>query len=311
MAQEYRNLWRMYLQGKTPEVEEEPPDELLEADLPGLVDKAIKAHENSISRYDAILVDEGQDFNLIWWNLLRSVLRSGGEMMLVADAAQDLYGRSTKWTEKSLENAGFRGSWFQLEGSYRFPPDFVPYLRRFVEDFIGASEGNLPTAVQGELFEQVRLRWIQVREDKAVEACVKAVCELPQFAAPFPVSWADITMLVGSHRFGMRCLEALNSRKIQVNHVFGKDHASRKVRKLGFWMGDARLKGATVHSFKGWESRAMVIFIRQLKTQEDASAIYVALSRLKRSPKGSVLTVVCCAPELEAYGKTWQQFDRL
>lgn len=312
MEQEYRSLWRAYLQGRMPEEEQDPPDELLETDLPRLVEKAIQAGEELVSRYDAVLVDEGQDFNLRWWSLLRSVLRPGGEMMLVADITQDLYGRSSKWTETSLENAGFRGGrWFQLEGSYRFPPDFVLHLRRFAEDFIPAAEGNLPAAVQGELFEQLRLRWIQILEERAVDGCVQAVCELPQFAAPLPVSWADITLLVGSHRFGLRCVEALNARRIQVNHVFGKDHASRKERKLGFWMGDARLKGVTVHSFKGWESRAMVVFIGRWKAQDHGYASYVALSRLKRSPKGSVLTVVCCAPELEEYGKTWPVFERL
>jgi hypothetical protein len=108
---------------------------------------------------------------------------------------------------------------------------------------------------------------------------------------------------------GIQCLEELNARKIQVSHVFGTDQGSKKQRKLHFWMGDARLKGATVHSFKGWESRAMVIFIGRSRTQDDLSAAYVALSRLKRSPNGSVLSVVCSAPELEEYGKTWPAFQ--
>jgi hypothetical protein len=233
-------------------------------------------------------------------------------MMLVADTTQDLYGRSSRWTESRLENAGFRGGpWYQLEGSYRFPPSFVPYVRQFIEQFIPTAEGNLPTAIQGDLFEHVRLQWLQVSESKAVEVCVQTVCELPQFAAPLPVSWADITLLVGSHRMGLQCLEKLKARKILLSHVFGTDHASKRQRKSRFWMGDGRVKGATVHSFKGWESRAMVIFIGRARTQDDLSAAYVALSRLKRSPNGSVLSVVCSAPELEKYGKTWPEFRRL
>jgi superfamily I DNA and RNA helicase len=50
-----------------PEAAEEPLDELLETDLPGLVERAIQNGGSSVSRYDAILVDEGQDFNLTWW----------------------------------------------------------------------------------------------------------------------------------------------------------------------------------------------------------------------------------------------------
>jgi hypothetical protein len=177
-------------------------------------------------------------------DLLRKVLNPGGEMTLLADTTQDLYGRSSRRTESRLESAGFRGGpWYQLEGSYRFPPGFVPYLRQFIGKFIPNAEGSPPTAIQGELFEQVRLQWLQVSENKAVEASVQAVCELPQFAAPLPVSWADITLLVGSPRRGLQCLEELDARKIQVSHVFGTDHASKKQRKfVSGWM--TRAKGA-------------------------------------------------------------------
>jgi superfamily I DNA/RNA helicase len=45
-------------------------------------------------RYDAVLVDEGQDFTLEWWQLLRDHVRKDatGEMLLVADPTQDIYG---------------------------------------------------------------------------------------------------------------------------------------------------------------------------------------------------------------------------
>lgn len=81
-------------------------------------------------------------------------------------------------------------------------------------------------------------------------------------------------------------------------HVFGLNRKERKRRKLGFWMGDARMKAATIHSFKGWESRAMVVHVGRAGTPAARSAVSVALSRLKRSPSGSFLTVVCSAPAL-------------
>jgi hypothetical protein len=47
-------------------------------------------------RFDAVLVDEGQDFGLQWWNLLREPRGStGGEMLLVTDPTVDLYGKSS------------------------------------------------------------------------------------------------------------------------------------------------------------------------------------------------------------------------
>src|SRR5262249_41972526 len=129
MEEDYRRLWRERA-GDGPQdfdTDDEPPDDLLEHDLPALVGRAIEAGGADVTRYDAILVDEGQDYNLEWWNLLRKVLRPSGEMVLAADTAQDLYARSVRWTDGSLENAGFRGgNWFRLEGSHRFPPHLVP-----------------------------------------------------------------------------------------------------------------------------------------------------------------------------------------
>jgi hypothetical protein len=313
MEAEYRQLFRGGSRTEGADVEDGPLDELFETEMPELVLNALKEGAELVSRFDAVLVDEGQDFNLTWWNLLRQVLRPAGEMVLAADTTQDLYTRSRRWTDASLENAGFRGgNWFRLEGSYRFPRELVPHLKKFVEDHLPDGDINLPSEVQGDLFEQpVQFRWLQVREAHVVETCVQAVCELPTAGSP-AVPWSDITLLVGTHDLGLKCVEALVAppRNIQVNHVFGIDHTSSKSRKMGFWMGDARVKAATVHSFKGWESRAMVVQIGRARTPGERAAAYVALSRLRRSDRGSFLTVVCSAPELEAYGTTWPVFKR-
>ena len=52
----------------------------------------------------------------------------------------------------------------------------------------------------------------------------------------------------------------------------------------------------------------MVIHISRAATAGELAAVYVALSRLRRSESGSFLTVVCSAPELESYGRTWPEF---
>ncbi len=312
MDDEYRRLWKDHFGENPPDPDGdcEPPASLLERDLPDLVGRAIEADGSDVTRYDAILVDEGQDYNLTWWNLLRRVLRPGGEMMLAADTAQDVYDRSSRWTEGSLENVGFRGGgWFHLEGSHRFPPDLVPHLRRFAEVQFPGKEIDLPTAVQGELFEAVGLRWLQVPAGSVVEACVQAVADLTGVATG-AVSWADITLLVGGHKLGLLCVDALNAQGVEVAHTFGRTHKEKRAQKVGFWMGDARMKAATIHSFKGWESRAIVVHIGRARTPTDKAAAYVALSRLRRSEKGSFLTVVCSAPELEDYGRTWPMFER-
>jgi superfamily I DNA/RNA helicase len=176
----------------------------------------------------AILVDEGQDFHLAWWNLLRRVLRDDGKMLLVADATQDLYSRSCYWTDESMRGAGFDGPWFHLDGSYRFPRKLVPFLRQFADQFLPhRADINLPAEVQGEIFEQsVALRWLQVQEAGAVDVCVQAVCDLT--ALPNNVAWADITLLVATHEEGLRCVQALKLRGVKANHV--EEHNAAEIR---------------------------------------------------------------------------------
>jgi hypothetical protein len=106
---------------------------VMEAALPSLVASA--AAEEDSPRYDAILVDEGQDYRPLWWNTLRRFLQPGGEMILAADATQDVYGTAQAWTNEAMAGAGF-GAWAQLDVSYRLPPATLPLIQSFVTSFL-------------------------------------------------------------------------------------------------------------------------------------------------------------------------------
>lgn len=314
-SEEYKALWR-----NQPESRDPGNDSILERDLPQLVHRVLDRGSDKVCRYDAILVDEGQDFNLDWWNALRKVLRSGGEMLLAADESQDIYGRARAWTDDAMTGAGFRGgNWFRLEGSYRLPEEFVPLLRRYVREYLPEIDENLPEAIrldpppnrQIELpTEPVKIRWIQVQApEQAVKASVWAFRNTLWFADPWHVHVSEITLLTATINSGLECVEALNDMGIDIAHVFNEDRGKTKRLKLAFFMGDGRAKACTVHSFKGWESRALVVLIDSAKSINDRALLYVAMTRLKRHMEGSVLTVVCAAPELETFGKTWPDFQ--
>ena len=97
-------------------------------------------------RYDAILIDEGQDFTLGWWNLLREhALEPDGEMLLVTDPTQDIYDKRTLANEERMVGAGFTGPWTELKGSYRMPTDMVQLANTFAEQHI---EGERLTATR-------------------------------------------------------------------------------------------------------------------------------------------------------------------
>ena len=77
-----------------------------------------------------------------------------------------------------------------------------------------------------------------------------------------------------------------------------------RARKMAFYKGDTRIKVCTIHSFKGWESKAILLFINKAEEVHDYSLIYTGLTRLK-STEVSVMQVVCSTPSLASYSKTW------
>ena len=76
---------------------------------------------------------------------------------------------------------------------------------------------------------------------------------------------------------------------------------------MSFWKGTPKVKATTIHSFKGWEARLLIININHAKSIKDYSVIYTALTRIKKHNLGSHLTVICSNEKLFEYGKTWKK----
>ena len=133
-------------------------------DIPALVSSIIDGDNGHlVTKYDAILVDEGQDLLPNWWNVLRKVCKPNGEMLLVADATQDIYAAARSWTDETMNGAGFPGGqWATLAVSYRLPPNVADAARRFASTFLPRDLVDLPQDPQGELaLFPCRMRWIQ------------------------------------------------------------------------------------------------------------------------------------------------------
>lgn len=77
---DYKRLWRNTSN-------DGDSDTVLDESLAQLVHTIYSNERSGASptKYDAILVDEGQDYRPLWWETLRLALKHGGEMVLVAD----------------------------------------------------------------------------------------------------------------------------------------------------------------------------------------------------------------------------------
>lgn len=299
--------------------------------LCNLLEYAIQNYD--FEKYDAILVDEGQDFNPRWWNILRSLLKTEkdlmpgenleAEMLLVADTTQDIYGNGKKWTDEAMKNAGFSGPWATLESTYRLPPALIPMIQDFANLFIPHANIVLPqppkNSAQGDIFSGDRtdagniiFRWLNISkfdDERAFDGYLdQPINDFSKDVEKLGLSFSDQTYLVTNHKLGGWITNSLKRRKKNVLDVFSKDWKESRRKKIYFFKGSQKIKASTIHSYKGWESNALFIIVDNMNfNKQDSEVLYTALTRIKGGGK-SLLYVVCSDRKLFEFGERWNSY---
>ena len=262
--------------------------------------------------YDAVLVDEGQDLDPEWWQVLRHSVVPEGERVLVADASQDLYDRARRWTDHAMTNAGFGGPWTGLESSHRLSSEVADMLADFGSRFL--DEGfDAPSAPerQDELFRST-LRWVTTTGGLPTIAAREIAHAWQQIESEDMLAIADVFYVCDTTSLGLEVTKALKrDHGIKTCHTFEDESRRGRKAKTQFWAGDARVKGTTPQSIKGWESRAVVVVMKSLHTRRDYKNLYVAMSRVKAYEAGSLLTVVVETPALLDFASKYFAVERV
>lgn len=261
------------------------------------VEKAIDAYRGiGGPTFDAVLVDEGQDFSLKWWNFLREhVVRPGGEMLLVADPTQDVYGQRAWTDEEVMSGAGFNGQWTEARGSYRMPPDLIPVVARFAERHVDGVQVSPIVPADHPLhdggYRPTIRRWVNVPRGRRLGyelgEQVLALLDVHPELAP-----SEVAFLTASHDDGLDAVSVIEAGGYPVHHLFGRTPDERRTRKERFWPRSPQVKGSTVQSFKGWEARAVVLSVD--RGDDSHRLAYVGLTRVKSDLmyKSAFVTVV-------------------
>lgn len=263
-------------------------------------------------RYDAVLIDEGQDFTLDWWNLLRHhVVRPDGEMLLVADPTQDIFGKRAWTDEEQMLGAGFSGPWTELKGSYRMPVDMVPFANAFAARYLDGERlsGVVPddhANLRGAAVPTER-RWENVTSRR--ELGVAVGCEVVRLLDEHPdLRPHDIAFLCEHHDDGLEAVRIIEEAGHPVHHIFAVKQADRSRRKRRFWPDAAGVKGCTVHSFKGWETPALVMGIG--RSENSRLLAYVAMTRVRvgGADRPAHLSVVNSDLQIAGFESTFEQW---
>lgn len=254
--------------------------------VPNAVIQAIQ--DKKYQKYDAILIDEGQDYHYEWYSMLdKYFLTNRDEVLIVCDKRQNIFDRELDWLDKRVTRAGlekFRESYIDLTVTFRLPQKVAVMSNEFSEIFelnqelkLGKFEDN-PVLVHSH-----HIVWLNISEEDWQFYVLNSFLRLKKEG----YSPSDMVILLPSHKLGKEAVQMFRDKNIEVNHVFEEDTEARyHPHKKAFWMGDSRLKMSTIHSFKGWELLNIVLFIPERAPESNKkldAIVYTALTRTREN----------------------------
>jgi Nuclease-related domain len=261
------------------------------------------------AQFDAILIDEAQDFEREWVTGLLPLLTGNDEMLLAYDNFQNLYQRDLVWIEKDNRGMGFSGRPATLTKSQRLPRPFVEVSAAFVKQFIDqefqVESKNLPPETLTKHF----LNWQNVRAEVKTEFPGLVYSAVQTLKKQFNAHPHDIAVITDGNELALPVIERLQEEAFEVTHVFDlsgeNSFRARRAQKWRFQPGDGLIKVCTLHSFKGWEAPYVILLLSEQAHQdleERAFQVYVALTRVKVQADGasSALLVYNLDPQLNA-----------
>lgn len=269
-----------------PKEYEEALEEFFQSTVP---EKVIEAVQGKLyDKYDAILIDEGQDYHYEWYSMLdKYFLTKRDEVLIVCDKRQNIFDRELDWLDKRVTRAGlekFLENYIDLTVTFRLPKKVAIMSNEFSEIFelnqelkVGKIEDN-PVLVHSQ-----HIVWINISEEEWQYYIYNSFLRLKKEG----YSPSDIVILIPSHKLGKEAVQLFRNKNIEVNHVFEEDDETRyHPHKKAFWMGDSRLKMSTIHSFKGWELLNIVLLIPERAPESNKkldAIVYTALTRTREN----------------------------
>lgn len=253
--------------------------------------------------FDAIFVDEGQDFKLSWHKILENCYLKKGkhvEYVIFADERQNIYSRIME-AEDSQTNSALMpittipGRWNELKKDYRC---CSMELRESLTGFMQKTF-NMPIEIQTglELFEESAISGIHLRTIDSMEIePTNQICKLikgyfgevvkteAELSPENRSGITDFAILSDSRKTLMEIEFMLRNSGLNnfssISTTFkpvkslsevekvcqcSKDirHERDKYYKLSFYRNSGGLKAATIHSFKGWEADYMVLLLNK------------------------------------------------
>jgi superfamily I DNA/RNA helicase len=255
-----------------------------------------------IYKYDTILIDEAQDYEYDWFQLIKKYfLKENGEYVIFADEKQNIYNRILEIDNKPKTN--IPGAWNQsLNKSLRLSKDISSFAEDYQKYFWSKKyeiESNLYSEKQTYLFSKQTIQYFRL-EKYDPDSIVSFILERTK---EFNMHINDVAVLAPEIE-KLRELDLVLKRKYQMNTttvfeshetyeslsktIMDKEKLKleldsiRRSKKINFWRNHGTIKLSTIHSFKGWEIDTLFLLLHPTSDQAALEElIYTGITRAK------------------------------
>jgi superfamily I DNA and RNA helicase len=250
--------------------------------------KRVAAEKSRIEPFDAVLVDEAQDFSNDMLRILLELLKKKGDFVIALDSSQNLYRRKTSWKSIGIQ-AG--GRTHHLNRVYRNTHEIFEFTRKFLgETYRGNKQMALfpdEFALHGDPPDIRSFKSLEEIEAFLPEDISSSIAQEDYKRSEIAVIYDD--KVYGPDRFTydnralpMRILNRLESFGIPTTWV------SRDVRaKEMYDITTDRVSLISIHSSKGLDFDLVYLVgmdqIRPIEITKERliSLVYVAMTRSK------------------------------
>lgn len=251
------------------------------------------------NKYDAILIDEGQDFKKAWFDILKQhFLKEDGEFLIMADEKQKIYKIELDKEKKVMTN--IKGNWNNLSTTHRLDGKLKNIAKEFQKTFF-KDKYELDKFTEDQISMELEKQDIIYNYNENI-TYEEIFSEVNSYAQNNRIHFNNICILA-SEIMHLRALEynIRNKYNIVSEIMFETEEEYKELKnsntpyldieienirrgkKFGFNNNSGKLKLCTTHSFKGWESETVVLIIDKMDQNLTDELLYTAITRCKKN----------------------------
>ncbi|WP_066300228.1 3'-5' exonuclease [Bacillus sp. FJAT-29937] len=259
--------------------------------IPSMIEK-LEIGQAILPMYDAILIDEGQDFQGDWFGLVSQLLNPDTKsLLLVEDRAQTIYKRKRSYVQDT--GLSFQGRSKVLSINYRNTAQIVKFAWDFYQKHSALKNKVVSKEYEGEVIapQSTRRKGVEpaiVKTDSFFKEAKIVVRQIQKLHEQYKVPFSEMLILYRVKKtYQMNYIDVLKRALDQegIRYYWLTENSETKRR---FEREEDSVKISTIDSSKGLDFQAVFIvnidnmpFALEDDKEREASLLYIGMTRAK------------------------------